>query len=80
MNLSDPREVKAIQTMLRANPISEPIVMKFLEELCGWFDFHEEDKDRILMFHGKRQVLATLKTLLEFSPEQVAEVAKQKEL
>lgn len=54
-------------------------VMKFLEELCGWYDFNETDPNNILIGHGKRQVLATIKTLLELTTEQVVEISKQKE-
>ena len=79
MNLGDLKEVKGVQTALRSKPISDPDVMKFLERLCGWFDFNQEDEKKILIQHGKRQVLATLKTLLECSPEQVAYIAKENE-
>jgi hypothetical protein len=53
--------------------------MKFLEEVCGWYDFNREDPDAILIAHGKRQVLATIKTLLDLPADQVQLVAKQKE-
>ena len=57
----------------------ETEVMKFLEEVCGWYDFSREEPNAILMAHGKRQVLATLKTLLNHSAEQIQLIAKQKE-
>lgn len=72
-------DVKALQSNLRTLPIGHKENMKFLEELCGWFDFAETDPNLILIAHGKRQVLATIKTLLEFSPEQIVALALQKE-
>lgn len=80
INLSDPKEVKAIQAALRIVPISHRDNMEFLEQLCGWYDFQEKDPTQILINHGKRQVLATLKTLLELTPEQVAQISQQREL
>jgi len=51
--------------------------MKFLEQICGWYDFSEVEKDRILIAHGKRQVLATIKTLLDSTPEQIVALTKE---
>ena len=81
-NLSDVKQVKILQTSLRQVFISADgkEVMKFLEEVCGWYDFQEEIPDRILISHGKRQVLATIKTLLELPAETVAYISKQREV
>jgi hypothetical protein len=54
-------------------------VMKFLEQICGWYDFTREDPDAIMVAHGKRQVLASIKTLLDLPADQIVMIAKQKE-
>ena len=75
-------EVKALQSNLRATlgtPEGKEVI-KFLEELCGWYDFQQVDPNAILVSHGRRQVLATIKTLLKLTPEQIVTVEKQKEL
>jgi hypothetical protein len=69
-------DIKALQNTLRNKPIHDPDVMKFLEQLCGWFSFVESDPNVILILEGRRQVLATLKTLLEHPAEDVQRVAK----
>lgn len=66
-------DVKALQSNLRASldtPQGKEVV-KWLEEICGWYDFSETDPNMILIKHGKRGVLATIKTLLKLSPEQI---------
>ena len=71
-------DVKMLQSNLRAS-LGTPAgkeVMKFLEEICGWYDFSETHPDMILMKHGKRQVLATLKTLLEQHADTVVQTAR----
>jgi len=73
--------VKGLQSNLRAT-LATPQgqeVMKFLEGVCGWFDFNETEPHLIQIAHGKRQVLATIKTLLELKPEQIVALAKEKE-
>ena len=80
-NLKDLDDVKALQSNLRASldtPQGKEVIT-FLEEICGWYDFNEFDPDIILMKHGKRQVLATIKTLLKLSAEQIVAVANQEE-
>ena len=79
INLSNPEDVRGLQSNLRASlgtPQGQE-VMKYLEELCGWFDFQDTDPNTILIKHGKRQVLATIKTLLEHSPEQIVALTKE---
>lgn len=78
-NLADIGAVQALQSNLRASlgtPQGQEVI-KFLEEICGWYDFHEVDPNMILIKHGKRQVLATIKTLLELSPDQIVAVANK---
>lgn len=80
-NLSEIGVVRGLQSNLRASlgtPQGQE-VMKFLEEICGWYDFSEVDPNMILIKHGKRAVLATLKTLLELTAEQIVTVAKKEE-
>ena len=74
-------EVKALQSNLKASldtPQGKEIIV-FLEGVCGWYDFNEIDPDKILINHGKRQVLATIKTLLRLSPDQIVALTKQEE-
>lgn len=83
MNLTNLDEVKALQSNLRAS-LDTPQgreVMKFLEEACGWYEsiFDPTNRDMILINAGKREVVATLKTLLKLDANQVVELAKQKE-
>lgn len=78
-DLTDIEYVKSLQSNLRAT-LDTPQgmeVLQFLETLCGWYDFSETDPNLILMGHGKRQVLATLKTLLRANPEQVVQLATE---
>jgi hypothetical protein len=79
-SLTDIDYVKGLKGNLRASLDTETgkEVIKFLEQLCGWYDFSETDPNRILIAHGKRQVLATIKTLLELTPELIVAIAKEK--
>ncbi len=73
MSMSDIGYVRALQSNIRAS-LDTPQgkeVMAFLEDICGWYDFSELDPNMILMKHGKRQVLATIKTLLKLKPEEI---------
>lgn len=56
-------------------------VMRFLETTCCWYRsvWAPDVPDMTLINDGKRQVLATIKTILELTPEQITELAKQKE-
>ena len=73
IDLKNSDDVKSLQSNLRASldtPQGKEVI-NFLEEICGWYDFSEIDPNMILIKHGKRQVLATIKTLLELTPEQI---------
>ena len=80
--LDDIRYVKDLQNNLRIfdSPQGKE-VMRFLETACGWYEsiFDPVNRDIILLNAGKREVLATIKTLLESTPEQIVALAKQKE-
>ncbi len=54
-------------------------VMEYLEKSCYWFEsiYDNLDKDRILINAGRREVLATLKSLLVLNPEQVIALTKE---
>ena len=78
IDLKDIEQVRGLQSNLRASlgtPAGQEVV-KFLEEICGWYDFLETDPNMILIKHGKRQVLATLKTLLEQPAETIVALTK----
>ena len=78
INLTDIEDVKAIQTNLKASlgtPQGEE-VMRWLEEISGWYDLGDTETNIILIKQGKRQVLATIKTLLELTPAQVVAKAQ----
>lgn len=75
--------VKGLQSNMRATfetPQGEE-VMKFLEEACGWYQsvFSPVNRDLTLVQDGKRQVVATIKTLLKYDPEQIVALDKSKE-
>lgn len=83
IDLTKTRDAKALSGNVRAvfdTPAGKE-VMAFLEEACGWYEsiFDPDNKDRILINAGRREVVATLKTLMRLSPEQITALAKQKE-
>lgn len=81
IDLTNINQVRQMQTELRTalGTTSGKEVIKFLEQICGWYDFRHTDPNVILMEHGKRQVLATLKTFLDFSAEQIVAMAAKEE-
>lgn len=56
-------------------------VMEFLEASCGWYEsvFSPDNRDIILINAGRREVIATIKTFLKQSPEQLVALAQLKE-
>jgi len=83
IDLSDPKVVQALVGNMRAvfaTPQGKA-VMDFLEESCGWYEsiFDPEDKDRIMLNAGRREVVATIKTFLKHSPDDIMRLAQQKE-
>ena len=56
-------------------------VMKFLEVTGCWYRsvWDPSNPDMTLINDGKRQMVATIKTILECNPHQIIELAKQKE-
>jgi hypothetical protein len=72
-------QIKGLQQNMRQvfeNPTGQE-VMKFLEQVSGWYDFNETDREKILVAHGRRQVLATIKSLLDHPAEHIQQLAKQ---
>ena len=79
IDLNNINDVKALQSDLRAS-LDTPQgkeVMTFLEQVCGWYDFKEIDPNMILINHGKRQVLATIKTLLRLNADQIVAISNE---
>jgi len=56
-------------------------VMEFLEESCGWYQsvFDPKNEGVTLINDGKRQVIATIKTILRLSPDEIVSLIKSKE-
>ncbi len=77
--LTDIEYVKNLQGNIRASlesPQGKEVIL-FLEKLCFWYDFTETDTNMILISHGRRQVLATIKTLIELKPEQIVALTRK---
>lgn len=56
-------------------------VMRFLELSCSWYNpvFVPSNPELTLINDGRRQVLSTIKSILEMSPEQIVAWVKQQE-
>jgi hypothetical protein len=83
MNLQNIDEVKALIGNMRTtfeSPQGKE-VMNYLEEACGWYEsiYDPMDKDRVLINAGRREVIATIKSFLKLTPEQIVAMAKDKE-
>jgi len=76
-------DVRGLQINLRLVFESEAgkEVMQFLEESVGFYGsiYDPTDRDMILINDGKRQIVATLKTLLRLDPSLIVAMAKSKE-
>ncbi len=83
-NMTNVNEVKALISNMRTtfdSPQGKE-VMEYLEQVCGWYEsiYDPVDKDRVLINAGRREVIATIKTLLKLSPEQIVAMVKDKEI
>jgi len=81
IDLTNKKQVLGLQANIRTvfgGPPGQE-VLKFLDDLCGWYDFSATEPNDILVSHGKRQVLATIKTLLEKTPEEIITITKYTE-
>lgn len=56
-------------------------VMTFLEQSCGWYQscLVPGNPDLTLINDGKRQVLATIKTIMRLDADQIVTLVKSKE-
>jgi len=56
-------------------------LMNFLEESCGWYSsvWDAQNRDLTLINDGKRQVVATIKSIMKLSPDEIVAMVKQKE-
>jgi hypothetical protein len=83
IDLKDIDYVKGLQSDARAvlETGSGKNLMEFLEVLCGWFQSPLVPGDRMMtdVAVGRREVIATLKTLLTFSAEDICNIARNKE-
>jgi len=82
-SLTDKKYVSALKSNVHAtfdSPQGQE-VMEFLEQTCCWYQsvWDKDNPDMTLINDGKRQVLATIKTILTLSPEQIVALAEQKE-
>jgi hypothetical protein len=79
MNMTDLNVVKALIGNIRHcfNTPQGEEVMKFLEVSCGWYEsvFDPTNRDAILVNAGRREVVATIKTLLKNTPEEIVALA-----
>lgn len=81
IDLKNIEDVKGIKANLRSTLETDAgkEVIKYLDELCGWYDFSETDPNLILINTGKRQVLATIKTLIRLTADQIVAKAQMEE-
>ena len=80
IDLTNPDDVRGLQSNLRASldtPQGKEVIKWLEADICGWYDFSESDPNMILIKHGKRQVLATIKTLLKLNPDQIVALSQK---
>ena len=83
IDLTDIKTVKEIIANMRSTfetPQGKE-TMANLEEMGGWYEsiFDPQNRDMILINAGKREFVATIKTFLKYSPEEIVRLAQQKE-
>lgn len=75
--------VAGLQSNLRATfeSTAGKETMLYLEQMCGWYGsiFDPKSEGMTLINDGKRQVVATIKTLLRYKPEEIVALAQKKE-
>lgn len=80
MNLKDINEVKAIQSSLRATFETKhgKECMQLIEKIGNWTPtiFDSSETNEIIARDANRRLIGTIKTLLDFSPEYIVEIAK----
>ncbi len=83
MNLANRDEAAALKSNMHAtfeSPQGKE-VMDYLEKSCCWYQscLVPGNNDHTLINDGKRQVLATIKTILKCSPEQISALVSKAE-
>jgi hypothetical protein len=83
MNMTDKDYVTGLKSNLHAvfdTPQGKE-VMKWLEVTCSWYRsvWDAQSSDLTLIHDGRRQVLASVKTILELNPDQIVELSKRME-
>jgi hypothetical protein len=55
-------------------------VIKFLEQTCSWYDsiYTPNQPEMTLIKAGRREVLATIKTILELNIEQIIQITHER--
>ncbi len=81
MNLKDREQAKALKSNMHAvfeSPQGQEVI-RFLEASCCWYQsvLVPGNPDMTLINDGKRQVLATIKTILRLSPDQISALAEK---
>ena len=79
IDIKDIEYIKNLQSDLRT-PQGQQIIA-FLEEACGYDNsvYVPGNPDMTLINDGKRQIVATLKTLLKLKPEEFVLLVKKRE-
>jgi len=83
MNLKDVNIAKALKGNMHIcfdSPQGKEI-MKFLEGTCCWYEspLMPGSNEHTLINVGKREVLASIKTILKLSPEQISALVRNRE-
>jgi hypothetical protein len=75
MTIDDVKVLKGNMHVLFDSPQGKE-VMDYLERACGWYEsiYSPADRDLCLINAGKREVVATIKSILKLNPEQILRV------
>lgn len=81
--MTDPSYVGALKSNMHAvfsTPQGKEI-MRWMEISCGWYHsvYSPQDPSLTLINDGKRQVIATIKTIMDLNVEQIIELSRGKE-
>jgi hypothetical protein len=83
IDLRDKDQAAALKSNIHAVFESAPgkEVMEFLEQTCCWYQscLVPGDPDMTLINDGKRQVLATIKTIMRLNADQISGLVRAKE-
>lgn len=81
--MTDPQYVAGLKSNMHSvfdTPQGKEVI-KYLEKSCCWYNsiYDPASADLTLINDGKRQVLATIKTILECSTDQIVQLAMKAE-